>query len=813
MASTTSRSELDEERCFFGKITSEEAKDILLREGGEEGTFLIRESCSSKGNYVLSFITEGHPIHILIQKYREGAFFSLVVPDEAPVFHGLDNLVSHFCQNPVGGSSTVLCHPCPGDQLPAEVRLHGSSSLLHRSTSQGNINIVSELLKSGYKKIDDKNNNGQTALHIASMKGHEEITRMLLQSMAFVEVRDEEGVTPLHLASRHNRPGIVRLLVEMSQADIQARATKTGAVALHEAAENGSVECVKTLLAVGAPSCPRNSKMETPIDLAKRMGHKQCYNLLVHHHPPIPRYRLRDYFHGSIDRYLAQERILSAPSTADGHFLLRQSTRKQDVYVLTLLCREQVYNYEVSGESELFCIDDGPYFASLESMIDHYVRFMDGLPCRLVTPVLPPRPFSEDGIPIGHLPIISSFKEVVYRDGSDGNPSYSEQLPLLSAASQDDLKTLPSLTLETPSLQNPDIVITKSLSRQSQDLLDLYESKQDFEGALKNSCKNHQPKVPSRDTLKLDLQSLTISSTTDTTNFCGSSPTMDGNRTDEIFGEIDINHLSIGQCLGNGEFGSVLKGIWLSPSGDKIDVAVKTLHNDDKVNKKNFLKEAEVMMNLNHLYIVKLVGICHGPPVAMVQELMAMGSLLDFLLEHEKEISVDFHLKLWAAQIAEGMMYLEQKHFVHRDLAARNILLSSMTLAKISDFGLSRALGVNKDYYTASDGGKWPLKWYAPESIYYGTFTHSSDVWSYGVTLWEMYTFGDQPYGELPGHKVVELLDKNERLPKPEKCPKGVFDLMLRCWSYKPPKRPAFRELAAIFRTKPEYTNIKAYFK
>ncbi|KAK8723689.1 hypothetical protein OTU49_011493 [Cherax quadricarinatus] len=199
MASTTSRSELDEERCFFGKITSEEAKDILLREGGEEGTFLIRESCSSKGNYVLSFITEGHPIHILIQKYREGAFFSLVVPDEAPVFHGLDNLVSHFCQNPVGGSSTVLCHPCPGDQLPAEVRLHGSSSLLHRSTSQGNINIVSELLKSGYKKIDDKNNNGQTALHIASMKGHEEITRMLLQSMAFVEVRDEEGVTPLHV--------------------------------------------------------------------------------------------------------------------------------------------------------------------------------------------------------------------------------------------------------------------------------------------------------------------------------------------------------------------------------------------------------------------------------------------------------------------------------------------------------------------------------------------------------------------------------------------------------------------------------------
>ncbi|KAG7168944.1 Tyrosine-protein kinase HTK16-like [Homarus americanus] len=830
MASSASRSEVDEERCYFGKITSDEAKEILLKDGGEEGTFLIRKSCSSRGNYVLSFITEGHPIHILIQKYKEDAFFSLVVADEAPVFHGLDTLITHYCSNPVGASSTILSHPCVGKQLPAEVRLHGSSSLLHRSTSQGNINIVLELLKCGYKKIDEKNNNGQTALHIASMKGYEEIAKMLLTSMAYVEVRDEEGVTPLHLASRYNRPGIVRLLVEKSKADIQSRATNTDAVPLHEAAEHGNTECVKTLLSLGAPSCPRNSRMEIPLDLAKKMGHKECYQILVHHRPPACCYTLKDYYHGRIDRHLAQERLLGSPDANSGHFLLRQSTRKQDKYVLTLLFQNQLYNYEVSGKGEMFYIDDGPYFVSLETMVDHYIRFMDGMPSHLIKPVPPPHPLSEEitkNITARHPHVNPNLHEMLACEDSDGNPSSSEQQPLLSASSQEDLKAHPSYTLEVPSAQNPNIVITKSESRLSQDLIDLQEPERMYERSS-SRCSNCQPKVPSRESLKLDLKSLTITNNPDTAYVCGSSPTMDGNRTDEIFGEIDIKRLTVGQCLGNGEFGSVLKGIWLSPSGDKmtflvamkkmsvniklthkptkliystvyffniqIDVAVKTLHNDDKVNKKNFLKEAEVMMNLNHLYIVKLVGVCHGPPVAMVQELMAMGSLLDFLLEHEKDISVDFHLKLWAAQIAEGMMYLEQKHFVHRDLAARNILLSSVTLAKISDFGLSRALGVDKDYYTASDGGKWPLK-------------------CYGITLWEMYTFGNQPYGELPGHKVVEMLESKERLPKPEKCPKGVFDLMLRCWNYKASKRPAFGELAAIFRTKPEYINIKPYFK
>lgn len=850
MASSTSRSDIDEDRFYFGKITSNEADEILMKEGGEEGTFLIRESCSSPGNYVLSFISDGQPIHILIQKYK-GDGFSLVVLNEARLFNGLDSLVAYYSQHPVGPSTTTLCHPCPGNPFPADVCLHGSSNLLHRSTSQGNIIVVSELLKAGYKKIDVRNNTGQTALHIAAMKGYQEVAETLLQHEANVEVRDEEGVTPLHLACRYNMPHIVQLLVEVGQADVQVRATKTGSVPLHEAAENDSVDCVKALLALGAPSHPRNALRQTPASIAKRMNHSECYNLLVNHVVRVPIYTLKDYYFENLDRVAAQDLLLRSPDTISGHFLLRHSSRKHCGRVLSLLCQGEVYNYEIVKEGDMFCIDDGPYFTCLETLVDHYVHFADGMPCRLQYPVMAPlspladtassrspvfgygnqKQRNSEGGESSDMLLATSYSKTSCRasphlhmdrlhhsrfpsqDSSyslskqerascdDDNPSSMELWPMLSVPSQEDLKP----HCRAQNSHESDIIVTKG-----HDLIDLNEPRQTIYKEHKSNSTTQQKTPPrSKSSLKLDLQNLSISSSGESS----SSPTMDGNRTDEIFGEIDINHLTIGECLGNGEFGSVLRGIWLSPSGDKIDVAVKTLHDDNKVNKKNFLKEAEVMMNLNHLYIVKLVGVCHGPPVAMVQELMAMGSLLDFLLEHEEEISVDFHHKLWAAQIAEGMMYLEQKHFVHCDLAARNILLSSMTLAKISDFGLSRALGVDKDYYTAKEGGKWPLKWYALESIYYGTFTHSSDVWSYGVTLWEMYTFGDQPYGEIPGKDVVALLERNERLPRPEKCPKRVYDLMLRCWSCKPKKRPAFRELAAIFRTQPEYINIKPYFK
>lgn len=175
------------------------------------------------------------------------------------------------------------------------------------------------------------------------------------------------------------------------------------------------------------------------------------------------------------------------------------------------------------------------------------------------------------------------------------------------------------------------------------------------------------------------------------------------------------------------------------------------------------------------------------------------------------------------------MQYLEQHHFVHRDLAARNILLASRFQAKISDFGLSRAIGAGDDYYRASQGGKWPIKWYlhnpylilklfktdydffryAPESFNYGTFSHASDVWSFGVTMWEMFSLGAPPYHDMKGVDVIKLIEDSQRLAQPDLCPDKVFEVMKSCWNYNPKARPTFKFLTRFFSDDIEYTNLQ----
>ncbi|XP_078266394.1 tyrosine kinase, non-receptor, 2b isoform X6 [Rhinoraja longicauda] len=259
-----------------------------------------------------------------------------------------------------------------------------------------------------------------------------------------------------------------------------------------------------------------------------------------------------------------------------------------------------------------------------------------------------------------------------------------------------------------------------------------------------------------------------------------------------LISEIDLTFY---EKLGDGSFGVVRRGDWQSPSGKVMNVAVKCLKTDvlnqpDALD--DFIREVNAMHFLDHLNLIRLYGVVLTHPMKMVTELAPLGSLLDRLRKNQGYFLIST-LCQYAVQIANGMAYLESKRFIHRDLAARNILLASNELVKIGDFGLMRALPQNDDHYVMQEHRKVPFAWCAPESLKTRTFSHASDTWMFGVTLWEMYTYGQEPWVGLNGSQILHKIDKEgERLQRPEDCPQDIYNVMLQCWAHKPDDRPTF---------------------
>lgn len=254
-----------------------------------------------------------------------------------------------------------------------------------------------------------------------------------------------------------------------------------------------------------------------------------------------------------------------------------------------------------------------------------------------------------------------------------------------------------------------------------------------------------------------------------------------------------------GGVLGYGAFGTVFKGVWV-PEGEnvKIPVAIKVLRERTGANtSKEFLEEAYIMASVEHPNLLQLLAVCMTSQMMLVTQLMPLGCLLDYVRNNRDKIGSKPLLN-WCTQIARGMAYLEERRLVHRDLAARNVLVQTPNCVKITDFGLAKLLDINEDEYKAA-GGKMPIKWLALECIQHRIFTHKSDVWAFGVTVWELLTYGGRPYESVPARDVPELLEKGERLPQPHICTIDVYMLMIKCWMLDAESRPTFKELADEF--------------
>ncbi|XP_052416335.1 insulin-like growth factor 1 receptor isoform X2 [Carassius gibelio] len=274
--------------------------------------------------------------------------------------------------------------------------------------------------------------------------------------------------------------------------------------------------------------------------------------------------------------------------------------------------------------------------------------------------------------------------------------------------------------------------------------------------------------------------------------------------------EVEREKITMCRELGQGSFGMVYEGIAKGVVKDEPEtkVAIKTVNESASLHERiEFLNEASVMKEFNCHHVVRLLGVVsQGQPTLVIMELMTRGDLKSYLrslrsAENTSSLPLPPLKKMiqMAGEIADGMAYLNANKFVHRDLAARNCMVAEDFTVKIGDFGMTRDI-YETDYYRKGGKGLLPVRWMSPESLKDGVFTTMSDVWSFGVVLWEIATLAEQPYQGMSNEQVLRFVMEGGLLDKPDNCPDMLFELMRMCWQYNPKMRPSFLEIISSIK-------------
>ena len=285
-------------------------------------------------------------------------------------------------------------------------------------------------------------------------------------------------------------------------------------------------------------------------------------------------------------------------------------------------------------------------------------------------------------------------------------------------------------------------------------------------------------------------------------------------KTPEHACEFPMSSIRFTREIGEGTSGKVYRAqlVGYFRGNSVTDVIIRTLKSNAPPKVQNeFRREIEIKTSLKHMNVLGLLGVCvKEEPICMVFEYMLHGDLHDYLVVHSPHSDVPManghrhildhnDMMHFAVQVACGMEYLAGRNYVHQDIATRNVLVGNNLAVKISDFGNTQP-GYSADYYRGNNDAPLPVRWMPPEAIVYGKFGVESDVWSFGVLMWELYSYGTQPYFGYSNLEVMQMVRVHQVLPCPAECPAQVYALMVDCWNETPQRRPRFTKVLSQLR-------------